>query len=196
LKGCSSYSSKDSRRRRCRRCQPFTSQAENRSARLPRTPTGPLVAEVVRTTSDPFIGRLSLVRVFSGTLSPDTPLHVCGHLQKFAPHHVDAHPDHDSDDRVGPLSAPLGDENRAKPYAIAGDLVLVSKLASAETTDTLSSKAKPALVEPWVLPEPLLPVALHTTSRGDEEKLDRRCNDWWPRTSRCGWSTMPRPTSW
>ena len=47
-------------------------------------PDGPLVAEVVRTTSDPFVGRLSLVRVFSGTLSPDTPLHVCGHLQQFA----------------------------------------------------------------------------------------------------------------
>jgi elongation factor G len=135
-------------------------------------PEGPLVAEVVRTTSDPFTGRQSLVRVFSGTLSPDTPLHVCGHLQKFAPHHVDAHPDHDSDDeRVGPLSAPLGDEARPKPYAIAGDLVLVSKLAAAETSDTLSSKARPALVEPWLLPEPLLPVAIHATSRADEEKL-------------------------
>ena len=135
-------------------------------------PDGPLVAEVVRTTSDPFIGRLSLVRVFSGTLSPDTPLHVCGHLQKFAPHHVDGHPDHDSDDeRVGPLSAPLGDETRPKPYAIAGDLVLVSKLSAAETSDTLSSKARPALVEPWLLPEPLLPIALHATSRGDEEKM-------------------------
>ena len=135
-------------------------------------PEGPLVAEVVRTTSDPFTGRQSLVRIFSGTLSPDTPLHVCGHLQKFAPHHVDAHPDHDSDDeRVGPLSAPLGDETRPKPYAIAGDLVLVSKLAAAETSDTLSSKARPALVEPWLLPEPLLPVAIHATSRADEEKL-------------------------
>ena len=135
-------------------------------------PEGPLVAEVVRTTSDPFTGRQSLVRVFSGTLSPDTPLHVCGHLQKFAPHHVDAHPDHDTDDeRVGPLSAPLGDETRPKPYAIAGDLVLVSKLAAAETSDTLSNKARPALVEPWLLPEPLLPVAIHAISRADEEKL-------------------------
>jgi elongation factor G len=135
-------------------------------------PEGPLVAEVVRTTSDPFIGRLSLVRVFSGTLGPDTPLHVCGHLQKFAPHHVNGHPDHDSDDeRVGPLSSPLGDETRPKPYAIAGDLVLVSKLAAAETSDTLSNKAKPALVEPWLLPEPLLPIALHAASRADEEKL-------------------------
>jgi elongation factor G len=134
-------------------------------------PEGPLVAEVVRTTSDPFVGRLSLVRVFSGTLSPDTPLHVSGHLQQFASHHVDAHPDHDSDDRVGPLSSPLGEETRPKPYAIAGDLVLVSKLAAAETSDTLSNKAQPALVEPWLLPEPLLPVAVHATSRGDEEKM-------------------------
>jgi len=135
-------------------------------------PTGPLVAEVVRTTSDPFIGRLSLVRVFSGTLRSEDPLHVSGHLRRFTTHHLDGHADHDSDDeRVGPLAAPVGDDTRPKPYAIAGELVLVSKLAAAETTDTLSSKAKPALVEPWVLPEPLLPVAVHASSRGDEEKL-------------------------
>jgi elongation factor G len=135
-------------------------------------PAGPLVAEVVRTASDPFVGRLSLVRVFSGTLSADTPLHVSGHLPRFAAHHVDGHPEHDSDDeRTGPLSAPLGDDARPKTRAIAGDLVLVSKLAAAETSDTLSSKSRPALVEPWLLPEPLLPVAIHAASRNEEEKL-------------------------
>src|SRR5215218_5882575 len=87
-------------------------------------PSGPLVAEVVRTISDPFVGRLSLVRVFSGTLSADTPLHVSGHLPRFAAHHLYGHPEHDSDDeRTGPLSAPLGDEARPKARAIAGDLV-------------------------------------------------------------------------
>lgn len=135
-------------------------------------PDGPLVAEVVRTTSEPFIGRLSLIRVFSGTLRPDTPLHVSGHLGRFVGHPLEGHPDHDSDDeRPGPLSVPLADETRGKPYAIAGDLVLVSKLTSAETSDTLSGKARPALVEPWVLPEPLLPVAISATTRTDEEKL-------------------------
>jgi len=135
-------------------------------------PDGPLVAEVVRTTTDPFIGRLSLVRVFSGTLRPDEPVHVSGHLQHFADHLVDEHADHDSDDeRVGPLSSPLADETRPKGVAVAGDLALVTKVSSAETSDTLSRRDRPALVEPWVLPNPLMPVAIHARSKSDEDKL-------------------------
>jgi elongation factor G len=135
-------------------------------------PAGPLVAEVIRTTSEPYVGRLSLVRVFSGTLTPDTSLHVCGHLQQFAFHHVEAHADHDVDDeRVGPLSTPVGDETRPASHAVAGDIVLVSKLGAAETSDTLSTAERPALIEPWLLPEPLLPVAIHAASRAEEERL-------------------------
>jgi elongation factor G len=135
-------------------------------------PDGPLVAEVVRTTTDPFTGRQSLVRVFSGTLRPDEPVHISGHLQHFASHLVEEHADHDTDDeRIGPLSSPLAEESRPSPAAIAGDIVMVAKLSGAETSDTLSRKEQPALVEPWVLPNPLLPVAIHAKSKGDEDKL-------------------------
>ena len=135
-------------------------------------PSGPLVAEVIRTTSDPYVGRLSLVRVFSGTLSPDQPLHVSGHLEHFAGRPVAGHPDHDSDaDHVGHLSTPLGEESAPRTHAVAGDLVLVTKVAHAETSDTLSAPERPALIQPWLLPEPLLPMAIKAATKNDEDKL-------------------------
>ena len=66
-------------------------------------PDGPLVAEVVKTTTDPYLGRVSLVRVFSGTLRPDIPIHVSGHGLAER-----GHPDHDVDERVSAISSPLG----------------------------------------------------------------------------------------
>ena len=135
-------------------------------------PDAPLVAEVVRTTNDAYVGRVSLVRVFSGTMRPDTVVHVSGHLAGFAGHEVEGHDDHDEDERVGLLSSPLGETLRPKP---AGDrrrpLRWSPSSRTAETTDTLSSKDSPAVVEPWVLPEPLLPVAIRPATKSDEDKL-------------------------
>jgi elongation factor G len=131
-------------------------------------PDGPLVAEVVKTTSDPYVGRISLVRVFSGTLHPDQPVHVSGHGMAER-----GHPDHDVDEKVGSLSSPLGKTQRPVEFAVAGDLVAVAKLAHAETGDTLSAKEDPALMEPWVMPDPLLPVAVTAHAKSDEDKLSQ-----------------------
>ena len=126
----------------------------------------PLCAEVVKTTTDPYVGRVSLVRVFSGTLRPDISVHVSGH---FAPHR--GHEDHDVDERVGVLSSPLGKTQRFVSHAVAGDLVAVAKLTRAETGDTLSDTDHPLLIEPWMMPDPLLPVAILAHSKADDDKL-------------------------
>ena len=135
---------------------------------LKSDPNGPLLAEVVKTTSDPYVGRVSLVRVFSGTLRPDTVVHVSGHGMAER-----GHADHDADERVGALTSPLGKQQRPVPACAAGDVCAVAKLTSAESGDTLSSKERPLLMEPWNMPEPLLPVAITAKSKADEDKLSQ-----------------------
>jgi elongation factor G len=133
-------------------------------------PEGPLLAEVVKTTSDPYVGRISLVRVFSGTLRPDVTVHVSGHSSQFFGAER-GHEDHDEDERIGALSSPLGRAQRTIGQCVAGDICAVAKLSRAETGDTLSSKDNPLLMQPWAMPEPLLPVAVEAHAKADEDKL-------------------------
>lgn len=133
-------------------------------------PDGPLLAEVVKTSSDPYVGRISLVRVFSGTIRPDDVLHVSGHFSEFFGADR-GHEDHDVDEKVGSLSAPLGKTQRQLNHAVAGDICAIGKLTQAETGDTLSSKDKPLLMRPWTMPEPLLPIAVTAHAKADEDKL-------------------------
>jgi elongation factor G len=139
-------------------------------------PAGPLLAEVVKTTSDPYAGRVSLTRVFSGTIRPDMTVHVSGHLWSFFGAAADSatgsgHPDHDEDERIGTLSLPLGRQQRPAPSVVAGDICAIGRLTRAETGDTLSGKDDPLVLKPWTLPEPLLPVAVQPRAKTDEDKL-------------------------
>jgi elongation factor G len=131
-------------------------------------PDGPLVAEVVKTTVDRHVGRVSLVRVFSGTLRPEQTVHVSGHGMAER-----GHPDHDADERVGHIYTPLGASLREVGACVAGDICAITKSGSAETGDTISAKDDPLLIAPWEMPEPLLPVAVVARSRADEDALAR-----------------------
>ena len=133
---------------------------------LPCDPAGPLAAEVVRTTVDPFLGRVCLVRVFSGTLREDSSIHIGG--RGLADR---GHEDHDADERITHLYSPVGSSLKAIPECIAGDICAISKLASAETGDTVSDREAPLLIETWNMPEPLMPVAIEGASRSDEDAL-------------------------
>ena len=145
---------------------PVTTPDGKPVAGLSCDPNGPLLAEVVKTTSDPYVGRISLVRVFSGTLRPDLTVHVSGHGRAER-----GHPDHDDDERIGALTSPLGKLQRPLSACSAGNICAVAKLGTAETGDTLSSKEQPLLMESWAMPEPLLPVAIVAKSKADEDKL-------------------------
>ncbi|MGV0743298.1 elongation factor G-like protein EF-G2 [Mycolicibacterium sp. XJ870] len=161
----------------------FTPQG---APRKPMTcdPAGPLLAEVVKTTSDPYVGRVSLVRVFSGTIRPDATVHVSGHFSAFADalaaagshSHADSslmagHADHDEDERIGALSFPLGKQQRPAPMVVAGDICAIGRLSRAETGDTLSDKSDPLVLRPWTMPDPLLPIAVQPRAKTDEDKL-------------------------
>ncbi|GHB62650.1 elongation factor G [Streptomyces cirratus] len=149
---------------------PLTVTAPDGAARPDVTcdPDGPLLAEVVKTSSDPYVGRVSLVRVFSGTLRPEETVHVSGHGLADR-----GHEDHDVDERIGALTSPFGKQQRTLTHVIAGDLACVAKLSRAETGDTLSAKDGPLLMEPWPMPEPLLPLAIEAHSKADEDKLSQ-----------------------
>ncbi|HEY8373520.1 MAG TPA: elongation factor G-like protein EF-G2 [Pseudonocardiaceae bacterium] len=136
--------------------------------RMAADPAGPLVAEVVHTAVDSYVGRVSLVRVFSGTLRPEGTVHVSGHGLADR-----GHEDHDTDERVAHIYSPLGSDLREVPFCVAGDLCALTKIGSAETGDTLSAPNDALLVRPWDMPEPLLPVAVVAHTRSDEEALAR-----------------------
>ena len=129
-------------------------------------PEGPLVGEVVRTTIDSFLGRVCLVRLFSGTLREDSVVHIGGRGLTDR-----GHQDHDSDDRVTHLQSPLGSTLRPVRLCIAGDICALTRLTDAETGDTVSDRESPVLVQPWEMPEPLMPVAVQGAAHGDEDAL-------------------------
>lgn len=135
-------------------------------------PEGPLVAEVIKTTTDPYIGRLSLVRVFSGTLRSDDSVHVSGHFSSFFGDGT-GHADHDEDEKIGSLSHPFGKLQAPADQVVAGDICAIGRLSRAETGDTLSDIGDPRVLKPWSMPEPLLPIAVVARSKADEDKLSQ-----------------------
>ena len=157
-----------------RRPFPTVVRPDGRSAEgLSCDPDGPLVAEVLSTTGDPYVGRMSLVRVFSGTLTPDSTVHLHGHGMGSGPGRSDELDRTGDEARIGALSVPLGRDARPAGEVIAGDLGTVAKLMAARTGDTLSSPERPLRVSPWAFPDPMMPVALTAASASDEDKLSQ-----------------------
>jgi elongation factor G len=119
-------------------------------------PDGPLAAYVFKTIADPYVGRMNLFRVVSGTFLPDsTVLNTTRGVTE----------------RVGHLLTVRGKAQEPADKVAAGDIGAVAKLTETSTGDTLAAKDSPVKLPAPVMPDPLLPIAIAPKSRGDEEKL-------------------------
>src|SRR2546426_2804145 len=115
----------------------------------------PFAAYVFKTIIDPFMGRLNYLRVYAGSLAPDT-----GFLN--ATRNVK--------EKGGRLFHAVGKKYAPVEKAVPGDIVAIAKLKDTQTGDTLTSENAPLLIPKPPLPRPLLSFALEPKSKADAEK--------------------------
>ena len=133
-----------------------TSLDGDKTSRAEPKPDAPLVAQVFKTLSDPYAGRLTFFRVFSGTLRADSTIYNSAQKEK---------------ERVGQLFFIQGKEQKLAPTISAGDFGAVAKLKITKTGDTLCDEKTPLLLPPIPFPSPVLSLAIVPKAKGDEEKV-------------------------
>ncbi len=123
---------------------------------VPNDPDGPLLVRVFKTTADPFVGRLTYLRVLSGTLRSQ------GHAWNA---------NRGEDERIGQLLFLHGKEQKPVGELKAGEIGAVAKLTVTATGDTLSTKERPLVLPPLTFPEPTLIVAIDPLTKADLDKM-------------------------
>ncbi|HQP91491.1 MAG TPA: elongation factor G, partial [Candidatus Omnitrophota bacterium] len=116
----------------------------------------PLSGLVFKSVSDPFVGQLTIFRLFSGRLASNT-----GFLNSKT----------GAKERIGSLLILQGKEQRAVQSASCGDIVAVAKLKDTHLGDSISDEKKPIVFEPFVFPEPVYSSSIRPKTRQDEEKI-------------------------
>jgi elongation factor G len=119
-------------------------------------PDGPLLVRVFKTAADPFVGRLTYLRVLSGTL------HSQAHVWNAK---------READERIGQLLLLHGKDQEPIAELKAGEIGAVAKLAVTATGDTLSSKENPLTLADIAFPEPTLTSAIEPQSKADLDKM-------------------------
>ncbi len=119
-------------------------------------PSAPLAAFVFKTTADPFVGKLTYFRVYSGTLRADSQVY---NAQK------------EREERIGQVFYMRGKNQIATPEVRAGDIGVVAKLQETSTGHTLCDKSRPVAIEPIKMPDPIYTVAVVAKTKADEDRL-------------------------
>ncbi len=126
--------------------------AEGEEVELSTDASGPLVAQVFKTRIDPFVQKLSFIRVYSGTLAKDSTIAVIGARKGV---------------KIGPLLAVQASETEPVDDAGPGDIVAVAKVEEIETGSSLGELTVP----PIPFPTPMVGLAVTPKSRSDQTKL-------------------------
>jgi len=118
--------------------------------------SAPFSGLVFKTMADPYVGKLTLFRVFSGILKSD------GHTYNAS---------RQRSERIGQVYIPRGKGQDAADHVSAGEIAAVAKLQETVTGDTLSDEGNPIVFPPMEFPSPVYSVAVRPKSKGDEEKI-------------------------
>lgn len=130
--------------------------AGDKDLEIESDPNAEPLARIFKTTVDPFVGRISLLEVISGTLRPDMVL-------------IDSRTH--AEQKLHVLQSVLGKNSTPMAYAEAGDIVAVSKLNDVHTGDTLAPKSSPVSVPAMRISAPVLEMAIRPKSARDEDRL-------------------------
>jgi len=117
---------------------------------------GPFSALVFKTVADPFAGKLTIFRVYSGSLSPDSTVVNATRGVK---------------ERIGQIFVMVGKKQKPAGFAGTGDIAVVAKLKETVTGDTLTDEKRPIILNPPPTAEPVISFALRPKSKGDEDKV-------------------------
>ena len=117
---------------------------------------GPVVCTVFKTISDPYVGKISILRVFSGSVNSDATL---------------TNATNDTKIKIGQISKILGKKQTHIDQASCGDIITLNKIKDLETTQTLTSDSELHKVVLSSPPSAVLSYAIQPKSRGDEDKL-------------------------
>ena len=131
---------------------PVTAEAEKRSP----DPNGPLAAYVFKTIIDPFAGKLSVMRVFSGKIATD---------------HAVYNPNKQVKEKIGQMFRLEGKKQELVREAVAGEIVAAAKLKDVSSGDTLCEERAPIQFDGVVHFSPLISFALEPKTRADEDKV-------------------------
>ncbi|HVZ22967.1 MAG TPA: elongation factor G, partial [Vicinamibacterales bacterium] len=130
--------------------------AQGQATTVKASDAAPYAAVVWKTIADPFAGRISMLRVITGTLKSDATV---PNLTR------------DTSERLGHLLVLQGKAQTHVPELKAGDLGAVAKLKDTHTNDLLADKGTTFRFPPIKFPEPVLAYAIEPKSRGDEDKI-------------------------